>query len=120
MCEYLDEGCDVWVETPRRARKPHRCTVCRTPIEAGVRYVEVTARGDYWWRARAHHACRTFTEGWQLGVCKQELWTIEPQDTPHQAVLEHMMDGDIGAAQAIGKWRDWMRARHREDVEVTP
>jgi len=38
MCSIDLEPCDLWVETERRARKPHRCSCCGGVIAAGARY----------------------------------------------------------------------------------
>ena len=39
MCELDLEPCEVWNQTERTARKPHRCDCCRRPIGQGQRYV---------------------------------------------------------------------------------
>ena len=116
MCDVIDGWAEVWRETPRRARKRHRCSVCQDPIAVGVDHVEVTSLYDgRWTRARAHQACLAFTRDWQLDVCGQDAWTIEPSDTPHEAIVEHLGAGDIGAAEAAEAWVSWMRARWAEE-----
>jgi hypothetical protein len=112
MCEYIEEGAAVWLERKRTARKAHLCTVCREFIGIGVVYLEVSSMSDGRWdRSRAHIACAAFTRDWQTDVCGQTMWTIIPEDTPHQAILEHILCGDVGAAEGASVWRDWMRAR---------
>ena len=116
MCEVIDGRAAVWTETPRRARKRHRCSVCRDPIAVGVHHVEVTSLYDgRWSRDRAHRACVSFTREWQLYTCCQGLWTAAPSDTPAEAILEHFAAGDLGAAEAAEAWVSWMRARWAED-----
>lgn len=40
MCDIDDgERCEVWCETQRRARKPHRCNACHGPIGEGEIYL---------------------------------------------------------------------------------
>ena len=36
----IDDVCEVWKETPRRARKQHACTCCYRPILIGEKYVD--------------------------------------------------------------------------------
>ncbi len=39
MCFVDLEPCEVWRETERKARKPHRCSCCRGTIPAGDEYL---------------------------------------------------------------------------------
>ncbi len=113
MCEFIDESADVWLENDRKAQRPHRCHVCRDYIDRGARYVEIRSLADGQWAiTRLHSACRAFTEAWQLQVCDQRLWTAAPEQSPAEAIIEHIDAGDIDAAWGIAVWRAWLR----EDV----
>lgn len=41
MCEIYDDGdyCTIWNERERKARKPHRCSCCRSTIQPGTVYI---------------------------------------------------------------------------------
>lgn len=40
MCDLdYGDGAEVWKDTRRKARKPHRCSACAATIEAGQTYV---------------------------------------------------------------------------------
>ena len=133
MCEYLEEAHELSSNIERTARRGHTCSVCRQPILARTRYTELNSLSDGRWnRARAHASCITLTQHIQFAICGQKLWTYEPQDTPLEALLEHgpywtgetergwlvVKPGEVGAAEAITLWRDWIRARGAEDAGV--
>jgi hypothetical protein len=40
MCYIELEPCTVWRETPRTARKVHRCSVCARAIQPGELYID--------------------------------------------------------------------------------
>lgn len=40
MCSIDLEPCDLWRETPRIARKPHRCSACGAAIHPGTAYLD--------------------------------------------------------------------------------
>lgn len=47
MCEIdSDEYAEVWVETPRKARKPHRCDCCNGVIKPGETYTHHFSKFD--------------------------------------------------------------------------
>jgi len=110
MCEVDMDQAAVWLETPRKGRRPHRCSVCRGEIARGVVHIEIESLGEGgWWRHRVHEACLEFAQRWQLDVCEQEGWTTAPESAPCWAILEHIDAGDIDAAWGIAVWRAWMR-----------
>ena len=64
---------------------------------------------------RAHPELRPVT--WGDGDLLVEGLAIIPGGTPHQAILEHVLCGDVGAAEGAG---DRMRARASQATEASP
>ena len=55
MCFYLDEYCEVWRQTTRKARKPHRCYECGGTIQPGETYEYVSYIFDH--SPGSYHLC---------------------------------------------------------------
>jgi hypothetical protein len=48
-CEEFDGPCDVYEEGVRRARKRHKCSACREPIQPGQQYHATRSLFDGSW-----------------------------------------------------------------------
>jgi hypothetical protein len=70
MCFDASEAAEVWRETPRKARRWHRCDECGTRIPAGVRYVECSGIGDGTpFRLHVHAECLSLWERVRDALC---------------------------------------------------
>ncbi len=57
MC-YVDDGCDVWNLTHRKARKRHRCDECGGAIPVAVLYAQINTLFEGRWDIlRVHAEC---------------------------------------------------------------
>lgn len=112
MCDYIDEPCDVWAETPRVARKPWRCSECGRAIAPGTRYVE--SRGLYegcWSTTRTHGPCLALVRYIAHTVCGQSTFMLAAMPL-RDRVREHYREDPT----ILRMYRDGMSPRR----EVTP
>lgn len=93
MCLTDDEGCEVWNETERTARKPHKCGECEGRISVGERYLYVF--GVHEREAFTHHVC----------ACCDFLWF---------ALFEAICNGE-GASMAVGLLRSELESHAHAD-----
>jgi len=69
MCS-TDYEAEVWVTTPRKARKSYRCEECGTRIPVGVKYVECSGIQDGSpFRLRVHAECLRLWERVREKLC---------------------------------------------------
>ena len=82
MCEIsYDDVCSVWIMTRRKARKPHKCGACGTPIAIGEVYVRLFSVFDGYpttdrWCAACHEVSERFTEAHHVTPPPQELQEV--------------------------------------------
>jgi hypothetical protein len=94
--DYDDEN-QLYVETWRRARKPHQCGECKQAIAAGVRYLRVVGKSDgrVWTRLLCepcNEILHEFTDGsWAFGGYIWEQFDGEwANGTPLQPCLNRL------------------------------
>jgi hypothetical protein len=70
MCYDDFDAAEVWTETPRRARKAHKCDECAGVILVGRRYVECSGIQDREpFRLRVHAECMALWRFVEREVC---------------------------------------------------
>lgn len=110
MCDYIDAACDVWVETPRKARRKHFCTECRLPILAGSKYVDVRSLYDgRWTTTRAHPLCVALVKHVAFNVCGQSLYVLDSDSSIRDRVKEHYHE----APELLRMYRHAIKAAER-------
>ncbi len=116
MCDVdYDEVCDVWEETRPKARKLHRCVVCRETIWAGEVYLRVGSFYDgEWSTTKVHLTCEKLTKYIALTVCGQQGYSLESDLSLRENVREHMHE----APELLRMYRDHMRERNRLEKEL--
>lgn len=73
MCD-LDWPSTVWNEQIVRARKPHRCYECRTPIPVGCNHVRIGSLCDGNWDTyRMHWECTVLWRSMSADLCGQSV-----------------------------------------------
>lgn len=106
MCDYDDEGSDVWNEKRRKARREHRCYACQETIRVGDIYQHTTSLYEGSWDTWRHClrcvamldalAARDLhgTMAIALGLDCGEVWDDPP---PEVAALAFLTKAEIQA-----------------------
>lgn len=114
----FDEENQLYVETWRTARKPHRCGECQQSIAIGDRYLRVVGKTDgRIWTALLHEACNEilheFNEGgWYFGRLREDFSEVWAAGNPLQPCLNRLT-----SVAAKAKLRElWLRDKGLADL----
>jgi hypothetical protein len=113
MCQLDLEAAPVWRETPRRARKPHRCSACLTVIVVGEPHLEhFSVFGDANYE-RLCFACWLVREEFRLAHHTSALPSTL-RDRLDECVAEECRESEGGArwAELVAQLRERRRAAH--------
>jgi starch phosphorylase len=107
MGRMLVQGCDVWLNTPRRPQEASGTSGQKSPINGGVN----VSIADGWW-AEGHRA----DNGWVIGEVHPEL-DADGQDAADAAELYRVLGDEVipcfferGADALPHRWLDVMKA----------
>jgi len=115
-CPYIDDPCEVWVETTRRAAKRHVCCECGGAIERGEMHQMISSLYyGAWYRYRTCAACLRGPLAFVERNCGGGRMT--------EGLFEHLAEvassGSLRSVFAEGQVARWMEdARRRRAARV--
>lgn len=111
MCAIDLDPCDVWQETPRKARKEHVCTSCDGKIQTGERYLVHFSIFD---GSICHGKLCSACEAARAEFTDEHDGMLPQPDYFPQLLSDCVADGDEGSK----KWAKMLVALHTRGLRA--